>query len=199
MAQGANENETLYMLRQKDEQTLATVMEVMRPVFVNLWQHVHQPYDGFNQQEACQLAAIGLFKGLRAYREDMPMSFRNFMVLCAFREMRAAWRRSYHQDCLGPQVNLSLDYTAVDGDQCFSDYVTDPLRDGDPARQVAGRLLKDEIDRRLVDGDPFDRQVLQRRLEGYTYKEIASQLDRRPKDVDNALQRIRHKIDGLFD
>jgi len=66
-------------------------------------------------------------------------------------------------------------------------------------RQVAGRLLKDEIDRRLVDGDPFDRQVLQRRLEGYTYKEIASQLDRRPKDVDNALQRIRHKIDGLFD
>lgn len=194
-----NENEVLYMLRQQDDQALKKLLETLRPVFINLWQHLHKTYDGFGQQEACQLATIGLYKGTHAYREEMPMSFRNFVILCAFREMKAGWQKNYRQNCLGSCANLSLDYVDEPGGQYFSEYIADPYHDSDPAGFLRGKFMLEQVHHCLKDGPDLDQGVLVRRLEGYSYKEIAAQLGCSAKDVDNSLQRIRHKISSLFD
>ncbi len=200
MTMGAiNENEMMYMLMQNDDLAMQVFLWGLRPVFINLWVKIHVPFDSFSQQDACQLGAVGMFKGIRAYREDMPMSFRNFAVLCASREMKASWRKALRQNRLNAQVNLSLDYLDEPDGQYFSEYVTDPLKDGDPARYLAGQFARERVNQCLCDGPDLDRQVLTYRLQGYSYKEIAARLNCRTKDVDNSLQRIRHKISVLFD
>ena len=45
---------------------------------------------------------------------------------------------------------------------------------------------------------PFEKQVLKGLLEGRNYRQIAEDLGRAPKAVDNAIQRIRKKLGAFF-
>ena len=53
------------------------------------------------------------------------------------------------------------------------------------------RQLVQEIEKKL---STLEKQVFRLHVEGMTYQQIAERLGRTPKTIDNALQRIKGKI-----
>ena len=84
-------------------------------------------------------------------------------------------------ECLTPQFG------------CFSPEPLDPAEI--MASKEAVRLVRATIEEKL---SPFEQQVLQQYMEGNSYQEIALQVNKPVKSVDNAIQRIRRKLGSLL-
>lgn len=144
-----------------------------------------------------QEGLIGLYKAIRDYRVDREASFRAFAELCVTRQIISAVKtatRRKHQP-LNHSVPIGLP-AADDG----ADRAGDELVDVRPAADPLELVIRSERHgalraavRRLL--SPFEIEVLVLHLEGRPYQEIAARLGRRAKSVDNALQRIKRKLD----
>ena len=149
-----------------------------------------------------QEALIGLYKAVRDYRADRTSSFRAFAELCITRQIITAIKaatRFKHQP-LNAYVAITGAPRSDDessGTGRTVDDLLDERRLSDPCEQV----LSDErmADLRsamssLLSGLEVD--VLRLFVEGKSYQEIGDQLGRHVKSIDNALQRIKRKVDG---
>jgi RNA polymerase sporulation-specific sigma factor len=147
-----------------------------------------------------QEGMIGLFKAARDFRADRQASFRAFAELCVTRQIITAIKASTRQkhQALNRYVSISTMSTGADaeGERALGDVLGD-RREIDPADQVAEGerfgSMRTAMTRMLSD---LEVDVLRLYVEGKSYQEIGSQLDRHVKSIDNALQRIKHKVDG---
>ncbi len=150
---------------------------------------------GADSDDIEQEGMIGLFKAARDFQPDRQSSFRAFAELCITRQVITAIktaRRQKHQP-LNQYVSLS---PPRHGDLSVEDlleahHVADPVdtvisneRLAAMRASVGGRLSGLEVD------------VLRLYVEGKSYQEIGDQLGRHTKSIDNALQRIKRKLDA---
>ncbi|MBA3655271.1 MAG: RNA polymerase sporulation sigma factor SigH [Actinobacteria bacterium] len=147
-----------------------------------------------------QEAMIGLFKAARDFRADRQSSFKAFAELCVTRQIITAIKgatRHKHQ-ALNRYVSISSVGPAADheDDRAMQDLLSDQT-EIDPAEQVANseRLdtMRDAMTRML---SSLEVDVLRLYVEGKSYQEIGVHLNRHVKSIDNALQRIKHKLDS---
>jgi len=154
---------------------------------------------GADRDDVEQEAMIGLFKAARDFRPEHEVSFRAFAELCITRQIitaiKAAGRRK-HQ-ALNQYVSISAG--APDDDEA--------QRRGDELLQQRGAtvdpadgLVADErlraLRQRMAEVlSRFEVDVLSLYVEGRSYQEIGDHLDRHAKSVDNALQRIKRKLE----
>jgi len=145
-----------------------------------------------------QEGMIGLFKAARDYRPEREASFRAFAELCITRQLITAIkaaRRQKHRP-LNQYVSLSglllLD-DPVDqlDDELPHHQVPDPADELVSSEDVAD--MRSSLVRMLSD---LEVGVLQLYVEGRSYLEIGEELGRDPKSVDNALQRVKRKLEG---
>jgi RNA polymerase sporulation-specific sigma factor len=141
---------------------------------------------------------IGLYKAIRDYDPNAAASFRSFAELCVHRQLitavKAATRHKH-----GP-LNSYVSFSRPLGDDEDGDRVLgDVLPAGpmaDPAEQVVSteriRALQSYVDDVLSD---LEVEVLRLYVDGKSYSEIAQSLHRHTKSIDNALQRIKRKLD----
>ncbi|MGI8753817.1 MAG: RNA polymerase sporulation sigma factor SigH [Acidimicrobiales bacterium] len=151
---------------------------------------------GADDDDVEQEGMIGLFKAARDYRFDRQASFRAFAEVCVTRQVITAIKaatRHKHQP-----LNRSVSISAVSGEQ--GDATLEGLLDdhhvGDPAEEVVradqfGTLRRSMAE--VLSGLEVD--VLRLYVDGKSYEEIALDLGRHAKSVDNALQRIKRKLD----
>ena len=139
---------------------------------------------------------IGLFKAVRDFREDKDTSFYHFAELCINRQLYSALQasnRKKHQP-LNSYVSLSAE-EQEDGspiENLLPGYMDNP------EQMVIEQEVWDEFQKRLWGNlSKLEQQVLQRYLNGESYTQIAEAMDKAPKSIDNALQRIRQKIGNL--
>ncbi len=146
-----------------------------------------------------QEAMIGLFKAARDFRSDRQSSFRAFAELCVTRQIITAIKgatRQKHQ-ALNRYVSISSVGTAADheGDRAMEELLGD-RKEIDPADQVANHerfdTMRESMTRML---SSLEVDVLRLYVEGKSYHEIGVHLNRHVKSIDNALQRIKHKLD----
>jgi RNA polymerase sporulation-specific sigma factor len=146
-----------------------------------------------------QEALIGLYKAARDFRPEHQASFRAFAELCITRQIITAIKtatRQKHQP-LNQYVSIS---GVRGGDEPGERSVEDLLlvhTGADPADKLvsAERMLAlRSAMRDLLSGLEVD--VLRLYVEGKSYQEIGEQLGRHVKSIDNALQRIKRKLDG---
>jgi RNA polymerase sporulation-specific sigma factor len=146
-----------------------------------------------------QEALIGLYKAARDFRPEHQASFRAFAELCITRQIITAIKtatRQKHQP-LNQYVSIS---GVRGGDEPGERSVEDLLlvhTGADPADRLvsAERMLALRAAMRdLLSGLEVD--VLRLYVEGKSYQEIGEQLGRHVKSIDNALQRIKRKLDG---
>jgi RNA polymerase sporulation-specific sigma factor len=146
-----------------------------------------------------QEALIGLYKAARDFRPEHQASFRAFAELCITRQIITAIKtatRQKHQP-LNQYVSIS---GVRGGDEPGERSVEDLLlvhTGADPADRLvsAERMLAlRSAMRDLLSGLEVD--VLRLYVEGKSYQEIGEQLGRHVKSIDNALQRIKRKLDG---
>ena len=153
---------------------------------------------GADREDVEQEALIGLYKAARDFRPEHESSFRAFAELCITRQIITAIKtanRQKHQ-ALNQYVSISGGRTDDGVDRPAEKLLRPQHHDPDPAEELVeaerygalrGRLLE------VLSG--FELEVLALYVDGRTYQEIGERLDRHAKSVDNALQRIKRKLE----
>ncbi len=148
---------------------------------------------GGDQEDLLQEGMMGLFKAIREYDPHRGASLATFASLCITRYMLTAIeasQRRKHQP-----LNSSISFGELEhtgGELILS-------MEGDPE----SIMLDQERTCTLLEAihgilSPYENRVLEAYLQGLDYLQIAENLNKTPKSVDNALQRIRTKVQGLL-
>ena len=153
---------------------------------------------GADADDVEQEGLIGLFKAARDYRPDREASFRAFAELCVTRQVITAIKtatRQKHQP-LNQYVSISTTRPGDDGSERSADDVLEGHHSPDPADQVVARERMERLRSSMADMlSGLEVEVLSLYVEGRSYQEIGAQLQRHVKSIDNALQRIKRKLD----
>lgn len=152
---------------------------------------------GADREDIIQEGMIGLYKAIRDFRADKLSSFRAFAELCITRQIITAIKTATRQKHIPLNSSVSLDKPVYEdeSERTLLDMLTGPELD-DPADLMVHRedfhRLEEEVNNVL---STLERQVLALYLEGRSYQEISDKLDRQVKSIDNALQRIKRKLE----
>jgi len=153
---------------------------------------------GADSDDIEQEGMIGLYKAIRDFRAERQASFRAFAELCITRQVITAIKtatRQKHQP-LNQYVSIS---GVRGGDDPGERTVEDLLDDhniADPADQVVSNERMDDMRRSMAEMlSGLEVDVLRLYVEGKSYQEIGEQLGRHVKSIDNALQRIKRKLE----
>ena len=128
---------------------------------------------GGDSEDLIQEGMVGLYKAVRDYRDDRQASFRSFAELCITRQIITAIKTATRQKHVPLNGYLSFSHTPGDSGDDGECSLADIL----PGSSVN------------------ESRVLRLYLQGLSYEKIARQLDCDCKTVDNALQRIKRKVD----
>ncbi|MDD6347335.1 MAG: sigma-70 family RNA polymerase sigma factor [Lachnospiraceae bacterium] len=147
---------------------------------------------GGDTDDLIQEGMIGLMKAIRDYRPDKGAAFRTFATLCIVRQQANAIETAagVHNEPLNQSVQL----TDEEWERAFIYMRSSP--EDIVLGQEASDELRDRISHILSD---FENQVLGLYLQDRNYREIARELGRTPKTVDNAIQRIKKKVRACFE
>jgi RNA polymerase sporulation-specific sigma factor len=155
---------------------------------------------GADKEDIVQEGMIGLYKAIRDFRPDKQSSFRAFAELCIQRQIITAIKTATRQKHipLNSYVSLTRPMPQDDGaepDRVLVDVLTQSTN-SDPVELVISREELDSMQTsfREILSD-LEAHVLHLYLEGKSYQDIAVSLKRRVKSIDNALQRIKRKVE----
>lgn len=160
---------------------------------------------GADREDLIQEGMIGLYKAIRDFNEEMDSSFFSFADLCISRQMYTAIKASNRQKNLPLNTYISI-YTPLYGEEATGEeniVLLDSLlfnNNFNPEKLVidkeSANVLEYELVRRLSN---LEKKVLRLFLNGHSYVDIAKKLERTPKSIDNALQRIKTKLSLLLE
>jgi len=154
---------------------------------------------GAEREDLVQEGMIGLFKAVRDFRTDKQASFRAFAELCVTRQMITAIKTATRQKHipLNSYVSLNKPLHYEEEDRTLIDTLASGGRD--PLELVVSQeefhSIKSSFKELLSD---LECKVLKLYVDGKSYQEIAVELCREVKSVDNALQRVKRKLELHF-
>ncbi len=156
---------------------------------------------GADHEDIVQEGMIGLFKAIRDYRPERLSSFRAFAELCITRQIITAIKTATRQKHIPLNSYVSLNKPIYDeeSDRTLLDVITEG-RVSNPEDLLIGQEelhhIEDKIGEMLSD---LEWEVLTSYLDGRSYQEIAEDLGRHVKSIDNALQRVKRKLEKLME
>lgn len=158
---------------------------------------------GGENDDLIQEGMIGLFKAVRDFDISQETSFYSFAELCISRQMYTAIKLSQRQKHMPLNSYVSLyDIKKSDFDDKQSPLIEqlEIETNNNPEELFLDKermqMLVEELNERLSD---MERRVLHLHLQGEDYRSIAELLDKSPKSIDNALQRIRQKMRTILE
>jgi len=152
---------------------------------------------GADKEDIIQEGMIGLFKAIRDFRPDKQSSFRAFAELCITRQIITAVKTATRQKHIPLNSYVSLNKPIYDeeSDRTLLDVITG-TRITDPEELIISREEFNDIEGKMGEIlSPLEWKVLLAYLDGKTYQEIAVVLQRHVKSIDNALQRVKRKLE----
>ncbi len=152
---------------------------------------------GADREDIVQEGMIGLFKAVRDYKEDRQSGFRAFAELCITRQIITAIKMATRQKHapLNTYVSLNRPLGFEEYELTLLDVVSREEQVLDPEEIIIHREQFSDIGAKLAGIlSAFERKVLSLYIRGESYQEIGALLEKEPKSIDNALQRIKHKI-----
>ena len=151
---------------------------------------------GADHEDIVQEGMIGLYKAIRDYKAERLSSFRAFAELCVTRQIITAIKTATRQKHipLNSYISLNKPIYEEDSDRTLLDVITEEGM-SNPEEMIIDRedlsLIEGKIGQMLSD---LEKDVLVRYMEGKSYVEIAGEMNRHVKSIDNALQRIKRKL-----
>ncbi|MDQ4125541.1 MAG: RNA polymerase sporulation sigma factor SigH [Actinomycetota bacterium] len=157
---------------------------------------------GSDKEDVVQEGMIGLFKAIRDFDLSQDTPFRAFAELCISRQILTAIKTANRQKHQPLNSSVSLDAPAY-GDEKGESSVGDNLVAttlSDPAELVISaqeiEAIRDSMRDNLTE---LEGDVLRLYMDGKSYEEIAGALGNHVKSIDNALQRIKRKLQRHLD
>jgi len=156
---------------------------------------------GADREDIIQEGMIGLYKAIRDYRSDKLSSFRAFAELCITRQIITAIKTATRQKHipLNSYVSLNKPIYEDDSDRTLLDVISG-TKVSDPEELVINREEFGDIEEKMGEIlSDLEWRVLMAYLDGKSYQEIAVSLSRHVKSIDNALQRVKRKLERYLD
>jgi RNA polymerase sporulation-specific sigma factor len=156
---------------------------------------------GADREDIIQEGMIGLYKAIRDFRGDKLASFRAFAELCITRQIITAIKTATRQKHipLNSYVSLNKPIYDEDSDRTLLDIISGS-KITDPEELIISREEFDGIEEKMEEIlSSLEWQVLMSYLEGKSYQEIAIDLKRHVKSIDNALQRVKRKLERYLE
>jgi RNA polymerase sporulation-specific sigma factor len=156
---------------------------------------------GADREDIIQEGMIGLYKAIRDFRNDKLSSFRAFAELCITRQIITAIKTATRQKHipLNSYVSLNKPIYEEDSDRTLMDVIS-TARISDPEEMIINREEFGDIEEKMGEIlSDLEWKVLMSYLDGRSYQEIALELKRHVKSIDNALQRVKRKLERYLD
>ncbi len=155
---------------------------------------------GGDSDDLIQEGMIGLYKAVRDFDENREASFKTFASMCINRQLITAVTASNRKKNMPLNTYVSFDlpaYTDEDNEMRLVD-VLKPETEQNPEKLLIDREYTEDFKEKLFESlSDFEKQVLKLYIEDKDYREIARIMNKTPKSIDNALQRIRSKAFAL--
>lgn len=151
---------------------------------------------GADSDDLIQEGMIGLIKAIRDYSPEKDTSFKTFAELCISRQIFTAVKAACCKKHLplNNYVSLYKEIGDADGSEHYLLDELDALPDEDPIDEIIRQEELDGASKALCGRlSSFEMLVLSKYMEGKDYRQIAADLNKPPKSIDNALQRIKQK------
>jgi RNA polymerase sporulation-specific sigma factor len=152
---------------------------------------------GADREDIIQEGMIGLYKAIRDFKEDKLSSFKAFAELCITRQIITAIKTATRQKHipLNSYISLNKPIYDEDSDRTLIDVLTG-VKVTNPEEVFITHELSDDLREKIQENlSELESQVLMSYLEGKSYQEMAKELKRHVKSIDNALQRVKRKIE----
>lgn len=152
---------------------------------------------GADREDIIQEGMIGLYKAVLDYQFDRQVSFRAFAELCITRQIITAIKGATRKKHMPLNTYISLNRSVFEGDseRPLIDVISS-AQISDPEEALIGResyeAVADSIEHAL---SKLERGALELYLQGYSYQQIADALQKSTKSVDNAIQRVKKKLE----
>lgn len=156
---------------------------------------------GADREDIIQEGMIGFYKAIRDFRNDKLSSFRAFAELCVTRQIITAIKTATRQKHIPLNSYISLNKPIYDEDSDRT--LMDVLSGGkisDPEELVISREEFADIEKKMEEIlSDLEWRVLMSYIDGKSYQEIAADLGRHVKSIDNALQRVKRKLEKYME
>ena len=156
---------------------------------------------GADREDIIQEGMIGLFKAIRDYKVDKLTSFRAFAELCITRQIITAIKTATRQKHIPLNSYVSLNKPIYDeeSDRTLMDILS-TNKITNPEEIIISREEFVFIEKKMGEIlSSLEWKVLMAYLEGKSYQEIAVELKRHVKSIDNALQRVKRKLEKYLE
>ena len=156
---------------------------------------------GADHEDIVQEGMIGLYKAIRDYRADKLSSFRAFAELCITRQIITAIKTATRQKHIPLNSYVSLNKPLYDdeSDRTLLDVIIEG-RVANPEELIISQEDLKRINAQINESlSGLEQEVLQAYLDGKSYQEIADKLGRHVKSIDNALQRVKRKLEKFLE
>ncbi|MFD4818472.1 RNA polymerase sporulation sigma factor SigH [Peribacillus butanolivorans] len=152
---------------------------------------------GADKEDLVQEGMIGLYKAIRDFREDRMTSFKAFAELCITRQIITAIKTATRQKHAPLNSYVSLDKPLYDEE---SNYTLMDMISGEkitnPEALIINKEKADDIELKISELlSDLERRVLALYIDGQSYVEISEELNTPVKSIDNALQRVKRKLE----
>lgn len=156
---------------------------------------------GADREDIIQEGMIGLYKAIRDFNPEKLSSFRAFAELCITRQIITAIKTATRQKHipLNSYVSLNKPIYDEDSDRTLLDILSG-VKISDPEELIISREEFEDIEGKMGQIlSKLEWQVLMSYLGGKSYQEIAKDLKRHVKSIDNALQRVKRKLEKYLE
>ena len=156
---------------------------------------------GADHEDIVQEGMIGLYKAIRDFRPDKLSSFRAFAELCITRQIITAIKTATRQKHIPLNSYVSLNKPLYDeeSDRTLLDVIIEG-RATNPEELIIGQEDLSSINHKIDEVlSGLEQEVLRAYLDGKSYQEIANNLGRHVKSIDNALQRVKRKLEKYLE
>lgn len=156
---------------------------------------------GADKEDIVQEGMIGLYKAIRDFKGDKLSSFKAFAELCITRQIITAIKTATRQKHIPLNSYISLDKPIYDeeSDRTLMDVISGS-KVLNPEELIINQEEFDDIELKMAELlSDLERQVLALYLDGQSYQEISEELNRHVKSIDNALQRVKRKLEKYLE
>ena len=156
---------------------------------------------GADHEDIVQEGMIGLYKAIRDYKQEKLSSFRAFAELCITRQIITAIKTATRQKHIPLNSYVSLNKPLYDeeSDRTLLDIIMEGGT-GNPEDMIINQENLGSIHQKINEVlSGLEQEVLSAYLDGKSYQEIAEALGRHVKSIDNALQRVKRKLEKYLE
>jgi RNA polymerase sporulation-specific sigma factor len=155
---------------------------------------------GADREDIIQEGMIGLYKAIRDFNKDKLASFHSFAEICVTRQIITAIKTATRQKHIPLNSYISLNKSVDEGEtvRSYIDLLVETSISS-PEDIFIDQEDKSFIEKNIAETlSLLECKVLYLYMQGKSYLEIACMTDKNEKSIDNAIQRIRRKVEKIL-